>query len=261
MLVKELQAFSKPIRHFEQYMIDGIKVSLCSRPRMIIGQKKPRKRWLWGEKVERPLYARGRAYQLELVCDPPQELPAAFTRVKEAAEKLDMPLKQGIIVTPADMRVLTGEWRLETALGYGDDTEKPRTETLAVVTLLGTLASRTVRDAFMQYARQIAEPYKVKSEYQTVSLLNGEAVITKEPHLHFSQTWPDFDEVRVVRFYADILATAEAYRGALGVYGITDEKTRRKLCLPPYLRLHGVLLGEQRPSGLYSTFHFSYLHF
>lgn len=264
MLVKELKAYSRGIdRFYEDEQIRDVALKLCSRPQMVVGRKAPRKHYIiFGEPIENPIYKRGFSYQLALSCEPPQELTCAFTRVKEAAERLDMPLKQDIIVTPADMRVLTGEWHLWPALGYGDDTEKPKTDVSAVATLRGTIESHTVRDAFVQYAQQIAEPYKVKSGYQTVSLLNGAADVTEEPYLHFSRTWPDFNEVRVVQFYTDILATAEAYRGAIGVWdNNVDVKTRRKLCLPPYLRLHGVFLGEQRPSGFYSTFHFSYLHF
>ena len=254
MLVSALKVLTEPVRHFEEYAIDNIKISLCSRPRIIIGYKKPRKRyWIFGETIERPLYARGRAYQLELTCDPPQELPVAFAELETAAKKYDLPLERNFIAIPADMRTLIQPWKMWTAPHGG-------ASVTALMTIIGRIQTDEVRDAFDRYARQIAEPHPVNSGYHTVNPMTGKADVTKFPYIHCLQRWSDFSEARVMRFSADILETARMHRDALGAWDVSsNEALRKKHGLPPYLKLRGSF-AARRQDGQPRFFHFEYFY-
>ncbi len=256
MLVSALKILTDPVRHFEEYDIDRIKVSLISRPRMIVGHKKPRKRyWIRGEIVERPIYTRGYAYEMHLTCDPAQELPAAFAELEAAAQKYDLPLERNFIAIPADMRVFTQPWKMWTAPHGGANIT-------ALMTIIGRIPTDDIRKVFDGYARQITEPHPITSGYQyhAVNPMTGKAAITKLPYIHFLQRWNDFSETRVLYFWTDILETARIYRDALGTWDIPrHQMTRRRMTLPPYLQIRGSF-ADKRPDGQSRFFHFKYFY-
>ena len=261
MLVKELKVCSKPLnRYYQNERTGTMSLTLCSRPRIALTKTGKRFR-LFGAPVERRIYKKVRAYKLALTCDPPEELSVALAKIEAAAKRYDLPLQRNFLVTPADLKIFTKEWKLWSTLGYGGDEEEPEAATTAVMTIQGIIRSEGVREEFLRHAIAIAEPEKVHAGYQTISFLTGEAVVAEQPHLHLMQMWPEFDEDRVMRFCTSVLTVAKTHRAALGIWdNVFNEETRRKRRLPPYLNLHGSFVGEQQASGFYRTFHFAYFH-